>query len=428
MKSRLPFALLTSVVVAILFAGCEMPKDGNITHIQFTTSGSVENQKIDQTVVDEFEKANPDIKVNLLCINSRYAEKIQTMMVGDVAPDVFFVNHLQYDDWTRRGMLMDLTQEVQTLSRDATLMPVARKASERDGHYYSIPINCHGWVAYCNFDALKAAGISIPKGGLTWDFLASIAPRLSSRRGDPKAPTSYLMFLPPTPIILWGFGGKLFDDPCHPTRVLANSAETRRALDYIRLMHRTGYALDVYNDQGTVELFRDGKVAFYFSGRWSVPQLEGKTNFAWDVLKIPAGPGGSVTLHGYTGMGVWSKTTQPEAARRFVNFYASKRGAQLLMAGGSTVPVFREMAESPEFRSLRPPESNSRFVETMEEGASSLLLYGAGASEVTEILQGRVQQALASESISTSEITEGLESDLNRWLRKQKQYGTITYQ
>lgn len=407
-----------------LVAGCEMPTSSRFTTLQFMTTGSVENQKIEETVIAEFEKENPDIKVNLVCVNSRYPDKIQTMMVGDVAPDLFFVGQLQYDDWARRGTLMDLTEVVQGLTQDLTLMPVARRASERDGKYYSIPINCHGWVMYCNFDALEAAGITLPKD-VTWDYLLEIAPRLASKRGEPGAPTPYAIFVPPAPILLWAFGGKLFDDPVAPTKVVVNSPETRHAVDYLRLLHKTGCVIDAMGDQGSVEVFRDGKVAFYFSGRWTVPQLIGKTKFKWDILRIPSGPGGCMTLHGYTGLAVSNRTQHPEAARRFARFYASRNGVQLLVTGGSTVPVFKEMARSPEFMALNPPASNYQFVDTMEEGNSSLLFYGPGASEVTSIFSGRLQQAVAMDRMPTAEIVAGMESDLNRWLKRQKEAGLI---
>jgi ABC-type glycerol-3-phosphate transport system substrate-binding protein len=209
--------------------------------------------------------------------------------------------------------------------------------------------------------------------------------------------------------------------------VTVRTPETRAVLEYLRKLHGSGYAVppDVSSDQGTYQLFRDGKVAIHFDGRWRTPDFAGKTGFSWDVLPMPAGPSGQVTQHGGTGLAVSKDSRQADAARKFVRFYASEKGAALAAAGGRNVPVYRKMAFGEDFLALRPPENIRVFAETMEAGQSRLSVYCAGASQVRDIFGARVEQALSEPKRPADEIVKGLEEDLTRWLARQKKKGLL---
>lgn len=405
----------------LTLTGCTRP-EGAEKHIQYSFWGSVLQQKTEEKIVRDFEAEHPHIKVDLLCIGSRYADKIQAMMVGDAAPDVIMVESVQYRDWASRGVLLDVTEDMRALERDLTLMPVPRRLFDCAGHFYALPVNCHGLAMYCNLQLLAQAGIPFPSDGITWDQLADVAPKLARRAGNPDAPTDYAMIMPLPLILLWAYGGDLFDNPFHPTRVIVNSPESARVIEYMRRLSTGRLAVppDVAADQGTYQLFRDGKIAFFFSGRWSTPDLAGKTKFDWDVAPIPAGPVRRVTQHGGTGLAVWSKSRHPDEARAFLRYYASKRGQEISMLGGRYVPVWRELAFGKEFLALRPPPGLRRFPETMEADAARFSVYTPGASEVAPIVAARMEQVIAQPEVPASQILSGLEAELNRWLAKYK--------
>lgn len=420
MKYR--FLLLASI---LLCCGCVPQRDGGVL-LRFAFWGSNEQQEIEQRIVKAFEEKNPGVHVELVPIGyARYAEKMQAMMVGRIAPDVLMVDMHQYLEWAARGALLDLTKDVEALTADNPLMPLPAMAFNDDGRFFAMPVNCNGYAMYCNLDALKKAGVS-PDELRTWADVQRVAPRLSRRAGNPDAPTDYAMLMPPPLIALWAYGGQIFDNLANPTKVTVNSPETRAALEFLRSVNQSGSAVppDVSADQGTYQLFRDGKVALYFDGRWRTPDFDGKTDFAWDVVPVPAGPAGQVTLHGGTGMAVSKDSRHKEVARKFVRFYASQ-GLAIGSAGGRLVPVYREAAYGEEFLKLRPPENIQVFAETMEADKSRLAAYTAGASQVRDIFGARVEQALSERKRPIDDIVQGLEDDLNRWLKRQKQKGLL---
>lgn len=422
MKNWKEYALCLGT--ALLLAAC-VPKPDGLTRIQFSFWGSLEQQAIEEEIVKAFETENPDIKIELLPIGARYAEKVQAMMIGKIAPDVIMVEMNQYAEWSARGALLDLTDLVKDVAAKDPIMPVPAKAFERDGKYFAFPANCSGQAMYCNLDALKKAGIN-PDELRTWDDVRRAAPLLSKRAGQAQSMTDYALLMPPHIILFWEYGVQLFDDDLHPTRVTVNTPAALACLEAMRKINQSGYAVppDVANDQGTYQLFRDGKVALYFDGRWRTPNFAGQTAFAWDVRPMPAGPVRQVTLHGGTGLAVAKDSRNREAALRFLKFYVSKYGAAHAMKGGRYVPVYRDMAFG-EFLTLRPPPHIRVFAETMEKEASQFLFYGPGASEIATIFGSRMEQALDEKEVPSAEIIQALEKDLERWLKRQKRKGLL---
>lgn len=421
-----PALIAGAAALLFFFASCTRPAEEDANRILFSFWGSVQQQKAEEEIIRAFRKAHPEIQVDTMVIGSRYPDKIQAMFVGNAAPDVVMVNFFQYDDWASRGVLLELTEEFQAIEREAEFLPIPRRVVEREGKVFGLPINAHGQTAFYNKNALARAGVEIPPDGLTWDFMEEIAPRLSSRHGDADAPTDYLMLLPHPAIIFWQHGVRLFDDLFEPREVTVNGPEALQAIDFLRRMRSSGFAVppDVQADEGTFQLFRDGRVAFYFNGRWMTPEFADRTEFEWDVAPMPAGPVSGVTMHGGTILGVWANSPRTEAARKFVEFYASPRGSEIAMHWQRNVPVYREVAYGEEFLSLRPPESIVRFSETMEEDAALFLLYAPGLAEVARIFDGRIQQALSRPELPAQTVVDGLEEDLKRWLRRMENKGT----
>jgi multiple sugar transport system substrate-binding protein len=412
-------------VGAVLTAGCTRPASGGRT-ITYSFWGTPEQQKTELAVIAAFEAAHPGTRVVPRPIPGavpRYNDKLQAMFVGQVAPDVIMIEMSRYDDWAARGVLADISEDVEKLAREHDMMPVARQAFERDGRFYGAPINAHAQAMYYNREALAAAGVAVPAEGFTWAGLLDLAPRLARRAGGTKAITDYAYQLPPPTILFWAFGGALFDDLYHPHRATVNSAGGAAALRYMRAALATGAVLPpdvgaLAADTGTYQLFRDGKVALYVSGRWMTPDFMRIKGFHWDVMPIPAGPAGRISQHGGTALGVWRNSREPELARAFVHFYASPAGARITMAGRRYVPVYRELAFSAEYLRLTPPEHLAVFSRTMEAGAALNYLYAPGYSEVKRLFDAAMEKAIIRTDLAPEAVLAELELELNRWLKQ----------
>ena len=411
---------LLVLLSGLLFASCVPPENAGKARLTFAVYGSLEQLKREEALVDAFERANPDIEVDLLPIAAgRFAEKLQAMFVGRVAPDVMMLEFTYYHDWAARGALLDLTPEATELQVDNPYMPLVQRAFTRHGKYYALPINFAGYVTYANVDAFKAAGIPYPENGLTWAQIEELGPKLSRAAGNPEALTEYALQMLDTIAPFWAFGGKVFDNLEHPTRVEVNSPATADFIEFSRRTYRAPWAVppSVRNDHGNYQIFRDGLVALFIGGRWETPNFLDRTNFTWDILPFPAGPAGSKPLHNGTGIAVSRDTRHPEAARRFARFYGSSETARIAMRGGRTVPPYRSLVFGEEFLNLPPQGSTRHLGHAMEEGAAEFFIYRQGALSVRKILSTRLEQAVEVQpKRPVHEIISLLETDLQRWL------------
>lgn len=408
-----------------VFGGCKRAVEDGDT-IAYSFWGSVEQAETERAVIRAFEEANPGVRVIAQHIPGgagRYNDKLQAMLVGRVAPDVIMIEMSRYDEWASRKVLADVTEVISDLESRHELMPVVRQAFQRDGSYFAVPVNCHATATYVNLDAFAQAGIEIPPEGFTWQQLLEVVPRLSRRAGATDVATDFALQLPFPTILFWSFGGQLFDNPYRPTRVLANSPEAIDAVEFMRAMVATGGVLlpgiGSLADQGSYQFFRDGRLAIFFSGRWSTPQFMGVTEFRWDVIPIPAGPAGAISQHGGTALGVWEGSPRQELARRFIQFYASDEAINVTMGGRRYVPVVRALAEGPEFLALTPPDSLEVFVRTMEAGAAQAVLYAPGFGPVRRHFDSAMERALVRPNVPAEVIVEDLQRELERWLNRQ---------
>lgn len=417
------------LVLLLAVAGCTRPSSDDMREITFAYWGTPEQQRAAEGLIDEFEEMHPNIRVRSLVTGyARYFNKMQAMMVGNVAPDLMMVGVNYYDEWAYRGVLLDVTEDFAALMDMGEIMPVPREAVERDGRVYGLPVNITGVTTCINVEAFREAGIPIPEDGrIAWAELIEAAPRLSARHGDPAALTDYAMIMPPPVVLFWQEGLDLFDDRHHPTRVTINTPAAVEVLDLARDLYGSGYVVppEVGMDQGMRELFRDGRVAVYFDSLIGSLMFYDKTAFEWDVLSFPYGTKSNVSTMGSMSLGIWSNSPNQEAARIFARFFASPKGAEFTMRTQRWQPIYREVAFGEKFLAMSPPPSMHRFSEMMEEGASRQLIYAPGIQEVNRLFNDRMSQAFSQPGVSSGEILRGLEMDLERWLRRMRERGVL---
>src|SRR5690606_15919709 len=70
--------------------------------------GDRDEDGIVQSLVESFERANPDIRIKRINAGANYAAKLQTMIASGDPPDVFFLNDYHLPIYAPLGILMDV--------------------------------------------------------------------------------------------------------------------------------------------------------------------------------------------------------------------------------------------------------------------------------------------------------------------------------
>jgi multiple sugar transport system substrate-binding protein len=299
-----------------------------------------------------------------------------------------------------------------------------------------VPYSLCGVILQLDLDVFQAAGIALPPPEkITWDWIADVGPRMSRLAGNPKGVVDYFCVMPDMASMLLTFGGRIFDDPRNPRRVLVNSPEAeamclfvRRAVGTKAFLPRIE-SLKPGGDTSDAHLFGMGRTAARISGVWerlgrNEHGESAKIPFDWDVRPFPAGPHGlRVTADGGFMLGISAHTKYPEAARRFARFYLTARSIRIRCASGSFLPVYREMTAQPGVMPPDNPRSKQYYSQTMEEGMSALPVYGPGLMELRRIIDDRLAQLSSEPNLPIPTILETLQGEIERWLKREKTKG-----
>ena len=171
-------ALACAGAMLVPLAACGSDADAGKIRLSYL---SWDNEQTSKPYIDEFEKENPDIKIDFSYAppTSEYISTLQTRLVGNQAPDVFIITSENRDDLIDNGYAKDLT--------DKSFMKNISQAHKdfvgRDGKTYGMSIT--SWVsgiAY-NKDLLKQVGYDEPPAN--WDDFLKLCKKLKNAGIEP---------------------------------------------------------------------------------------------------------------------------------------------------------------------------------------------------------------------------------------------------
>jgi multiple sugar transport system substrate-binding protein len=348
---------------------------GEVVNIKFSGWGDPSEKEVFNKLLKSFEEKNPNIKVEYLHIPADYVGKMNTILAGGNAPDVFYVPDGDFGRWVSQGMLLPIDAfvevggvDINDMWESALIRYRYDGAKSGEGQLYALPKDIGPTVLYYNKELFDKANVPYPSSDspMTFEELLETAKKMTIDADNDGKPEQYGM----GPIwwegFVWGNGGKILSDD--RKEFLLNGKEATDALQFaadLRNKHKVspdGRALQAMNDG---QMFETGKLAMMIQGRWMVPTYR-KLKFDWDVAPIPAN-GQWSGWSGSVGFGIYSKTKNAEAAYKLVEFLGGPEGQKLQTEMGFAIPNFKSMANSDVF--LQPgqkPEHAEVFIKAAE--------------------------------------------------------------
>lgn len=301
--------------------------------------GSIEGGKgYIETVIEEFERQNPDIKVNFQPLTDNWVEKLTAQMATGTAPDVFEMWGDFAYNWGEKGMLLDLNPLVKRDFNadyikgfypgqwDAAVILDGPRAGVR----YGIPRYTNSVVIFYNQELFEKAGLPTPhemeqQKNWTWTTFLDAAKKLTQRQGNQFTTIGYQEYQGPYQWV-WSNGGKVFDYPQNPTRFLLDQPAAVEALRFVRSL-AFDVGVSAPNRWAVNGWFQQGRMAMTtFWGSCCIRGMgsEIKGAFKWNIAPLPVAPTGRRVSMVFLDMwGIYSQTKHPEAAWKFVKFLLS---------------------------------------------------------------------------------------------------------
>lgn len=141
-------------------------------------------QAAGNAVIEEFEKENPNIKVNVNYIPyENYSSKLNSVISAGETPDIFFIQEYLVKEWGEKGVGMDLAPMYEEIGVKPEEVYVPSAMFKTDEHLWGISPNMTTLLMYYNKNLFQEAGIEPPpadaKEPWTWEEYVEAAKKLT---------------------------------------------------------------------------------------------------------------------------------------------------------------------------------------------------------------------------------------------------------
>ncbi|WP_409472843.1 ABC transporter substrate-binding protein [Streptomyces sp. HC307] len=388
-RRRMPAAVALGAVLALTVTACgddgsgaagdkggEGSGKGKI--VFWDNNGGVRTD-IWKEIIADFEKANPDIKVEYVGIAStEYQSKVDTAIQGGGLPDVGGVGAAMLAGFAAQGALEPLDERLAKSSLNGKLnedmVESLKAAGGGDDALYSIPTSANNGVLYYRTDLFKKAGLEDPT---TWDAFYKAAEELTDTgknefgytiRGGAGSIAQALdaMYGQSGITSFWDASGE---------KTTVNDAKNVAALEkYAALYKKVTPAADLNNDftkmvaqwdSGTIGMlnhnlgsYQDHVKAFGTDKFRGIPQ--------------PIGPGGKrvQVSNPVDGLGVFKSSKNKEAAWKFIEFATSPEANSKFNESAGQVPAHTDAAKDAWISEAEPTRLAA---EALSDGSTTIV-------------------------------------------------------
>ncbi len=340
-KTRLFFVLTVTVIALSLMANALIFKTPAATaqgsgEIRVATWESGDSLEPWNNAIAAFEKAYPDIKVNLEPVPQEYGTKLLANMAAGTGPDVFQVGDGDVATYVGQGIIEPLDPYItgaDGFDLNTTFIPSVAAFGQIGGQTYLLTKDYSPLVLYYNKDIFDQEGVAYPTAEWTWADLLAAAQKLTTKdRWGIQIPNSWgdwLWTRGIVPIIAQN-GGTLISDDGKTVEGYMNSEATVGAIQwYVDLFLKEKVApsnADVASFSGA-DLFTSGQVAMLWTGRWPLKDYKKIDGFHFGTIGLPGGPVGKANTLCWAGLAMNSASENKDAAWTFLKYIAAGDGA-----------------------------------------------------------------------------------------------------
>lgn len=320
-------------------------------------------------VLPEFEKQNPNIKVNLVKQDIKdYKDRLLTRTQNGTGPDIFRF----HNTWVLQlpNILLPIPSDVITKEGfNKTFYPVVRHDLIKDGAVYGIPIEIDVLSLFINTAMLKEANVAVPTN---WNDFITTSRTLTIKNQSGKIQRS-------------GAGIGTFENVVHASDIISLlfAQDSVNLDDISQTKPRVADALNFYSafalSDGSVWdttldpsilAFSKGNLAMYFGYYRDLPAIRSaNSNLSFDIVSVPHLTGQNQTIASYYPLGISLNSKHQKEALLLLKFLSQKSVAEK----EAVLPVAR--VDIPDKSKGQAGEAVSSFFagETFDNGLNTSL-------------------------------------------------------
>jgi multiple sugar transport system substrate-binding protein len=408
MKKALILCAVFMLVAGSVFAAGAKEESGPIV-LKYWTHEDPNRTRIEEQYIQEFEAANPNIKIERTTQSStKMIELVQTAFAANSGPDIFNLSIEDEYQYIVNGRVAPVNPQAAGYTDMNDLLDTYAEGMLDpvmvDGKIYGLPLELTNWCIFINKKVFRSAGLDpetdYPK---TWEEMADISEQLVIRDGDIlvrrgfdfRYPYYLVAMLP----MVEQLGGQLISDDGRTA--IVNEGAWLKFLSYMQQWGPSGRNLGSptyknarslfnkdLNDIGMAHtgLYQIGRIRaenqeFYDSGEWMVvpfPTFEDAVN---DV---------AASFYGhYLMVNAQSSKATQDAAWKFIGYMLEH--AEEYLNEVSLIQPTKALLSSDTYKNI--PYSDV-FTKDLDRG--HIVYYGAASAEFQTLIRSAVESVMLS--------------------------------
>ena len=302
-----------------------------------------------RTMADEFEAANPGIKINIEITGwTDYWTALRAGATGGSLPDVFWMHSNEIYFYASSGMLLNLNDRIAASDKiDMANYPEGLVSIYNfEGNQLAVPKDYDTIGLWYNKTMFDAAGVSYPDETWTWDDLYDAAVALTKADGSQYGILTPLHCQEGYYNFVYQNGGTIitddkvsgYDDP-----------KTIEAMEFYVNFVKEGLSPQIFGDAERAEALQNGLCAMGFFGSWNLSGFTANEYIAenFDVAVLPAAnDGGRASIFNGLGHVIAYNTEHPDEAWKWVEYLGSEEGQVRQAELGIAISAFNGTADT----------------------------------------------------------------------------------
>jgi ABC-type sugar transport system, periplasmic component len=356
---------LAAIALALAVALCAGAQGLKGT-VSFMGWGDEPERVMYEQVFKDFEAKNPGVKVNYIFTPDDYYTKLQTMIAGGTAPDLFYLAEGRIAQFAKDGVCLDLgpyLKKYPEISGD--FVDGLLKYGNYNGKQYAIPKDWQPIVMFINEDIFKASGLPIPTSAWTMDDYLAIAKKLTKKDAKGKVNqwgAAVENYRADWMVFARSYGGEWFKGG----KSNWSDPKVVKGMEYMCKVIAEGSAPSpaalTGMGQSQTQLFETGKVGMFPTGRWAVPTYtESCQGFKWTTVEMPKGSARSNPII-TAALTASASTKNPELTIALLRHILSDQSLATVMKLGIGMPPYKRLLAKKEY--VSEPPSAAPFIAT----------------------------------------------------------------
>lgn len=333
-------------------SGIDSSTSGSLT---FSVPDSEEEVEIAQSMVTEFNKKYPNVKITINRVTGSYSDSLLGDIYTGKMADVFYLTDEDVKFFAHKNVACDISVpfDAYDIDKENIVESMLELGKYKNG-LYMIPRDYNKIVVAYNKTLFKQYEVTPPTDDWTWEDFVSICQQLREKMPASMYPSDLnLYWLPVYNALINGFGGSI-NISADGTADLSSEG-CLNALAEMRNLVSNKYSVNPATT--TLDTFAAGMSAMYVISRPYCMSIIG-SSLDVDYVSFPELPVKAVAGTGCSGYAVYNGSANKELAFLFLMSIISEESQEVFGQTGASVPVLKSLHDDGIWREIPSTDIN----------------------------------------------------------------------